>query len=328
MISTTIDNIREAYKRIHPFVKHTPLIRAEGLEPLCGGATIYLKLENLQMTGSFKLRGVANKMLSMRPEDMKHGVTTASSGNHALAVAYMSSRLGNKALAVMPENAPDTKVESVKRYGTETVLYGLTGEDREQKCRDLMDSYGYALIHSHTDPLVIAGHGTVIIEIAEQLNDMSFDYFDEIIVPCGAGSLAGGAALAAKHYMPKTHLTAVEPAAVPRFSQSLKAGRAMSVTMGQTLADGLRVSKAEKINYTMIRDHVDRLLVIEESPIRRAVRETALYAKVVAEPSACVGIAAALEGQINMQAGRHICFIITGGNADASTFSHILGTPY
>ena len=314
-----IADVMMAKRRIQDYARVTPLIRAEGLEKLFGGAEVWLKLENLQHTGSFKVRGVANKMLSMTEDERKRGVTAASSGNHAQAVSYMARMLGTKAVIVMPENAPRTKVAGAKGYGAEVVLCGFTGEDRDRKCEELIRDYGYCLVHSHIDPYVIAGHGTAAVEAWEQCGG-----FDEIVVPCGAGSLTAGAAFAIKQIDSGVCVTAVEPEQVPRFTESLRAGHPVTVEMGTTIADGLRVSKAEEINYRLIRDHVDHLVTIDEDHISRAMKEVALLGKITAEPSACVGIAAAMTGRIDTRPGRKICFVITGGNIDASMLQQAL----
>lgn len=311
----------QAKTRIRNYIKDTPLYRAEKLEELFGGAEIWLKLENLQYTGSFKVRGVANKMLSLTPEELKCGVTAASSGNHAQAVSYMAAMLGTKAVIVMPENAPRSKVAGARGYGAEVVLCGFTGGDRDLKCAELVREFGYSLVHSHTDPLVIAGHGTAAVDAWLQRSGE----LDEIILPCGAGSLTSGAAFAMKQLAPSVTVTAVEPDAVPRFTESLKAGKPVTVEMGQTIADGLRVSKAEGINFRLIRDNVDRILTIDEQHIRRAVKEVALRAHVTAEPSGCVGIAAALAGKLDTGRGRKLCFVISGGNVDADLYAELLG---
>ena len=315
-----IADVMQAKVRIQDYVKKTPLIRAEKLEELFNGAEIWLKLENLQYTGSFKVRGVANKMLSLSKEELSRGVTAASSGNHAQAVSYMAAKLGAKATIVMPENAPKAKVAGAKGYGAEVILCGFTGEDRDKKCNELIAERGLCLVHSHMDPYVITGHGTAAVEAWEQMEG----HMDEMVLPCGAGSLTSGAAFAMKQIAPDVTVTAVEPAAVPRFTESLKAGKAVTVTMGQTIADGLRVSKAEDINFRLIRDNVDHLLTIEENYIEQAVKEVALRAKITAEPSACVGIAAALAGKIDTSKGRKICFVISGGNVDATLYTKLL----
>jgi threonine dehydratase len=315
-----ISDVIDAKRQTRPYARETPLLRAYALEALFGGAEIFLKLENLQYTGSFKVRGAANKMLRLTPDELRKGVTAASSGNHAQAVAFVAQSLGTRAVIVMPENAPRTKIQGAQGYGAEIVLCGLTGEDRDLKCAELVERHGYTLVHSHKDPLVIAGHGSVAAEAYEQ----SGGDFDEIVLPCGAGSLAAGAAFAIKELAPWIRVTAVEPGAAPRFTESLRARKPVTVALGNTIADGLRVGKAEKINYEMIRDYVDTLLCVDEASIQQAFFEMLMKAKVLAEPSACVGVAAALTGQIHTGPGRKILFIVTGGNIDPALLSEIL----
>ncbi|GAA0715067.1 threonine ammonia-lyase [Paraclostridium ghonii] len=315
-----ISDVLQAKSRINDYVKKTPLIRANNLEKMFKGAQIWLKLENMQHTGAFKIRGVANKMLSLSEEELANGVTAASSGNHAQAVAYMAKSLNTKATIVMPENAPIAKIEGAKGYGASVVLYGFTGQDRDMKCDELIKENKYCLVHSHMDPLVITGHATVAVEAWEQMNGQ----MDEIIVPCGAGSLASGTAFAMKQIDPTIKVTGVEPASVPLFTESIKENKAITVEMGQTIADGLRISKAEDINFNLIRDNIDKVEIVSESSIAQAVKEIALKEKFTVEPSACVGLAALLENKIDTSKGRNICIVITGGNIDASLYSDIL----
>lgn len=320
MTHLTIGDIFEARKRIREDVVETPLIRARKLEELFGGGQVWLKLESFQPTGSFKVRGVANKMRSLTPEERGRGVCAASSGNHAQAVSYMAEKLGTSATIVMPENAPKSKVVGAQGYGAEVVLYGYTGEDREEECDRLMKSRNLSLVHSHTDPYVIAGHGTVALEVYEQMKGD----LDELVIPCGAGSLTSGAAFAMKQIAPEILTTGVEPEEVPRFTESLKAGKPVTVVMGNTMADGLRVSKAEDINYDLIAENLGRLWTVGEESIARAVKEMTLRGKAVVEPSGCVGIAAALEGKIDVGPGRKVCFILTGGNIDGDLLKELL----
>ncbi|MCL2058131.1 MAG: threonine/serine dehydratase [Oscillospiraceae bacterium] len=324
----TYGMIMSAHVNNRAYVKRTPLLRAEKLEKLFDGAQIFLKLENLQHTGSFKVRGVINKMLSLSEGERARGVAAASSGNHAQAVAYIAAKLGTKSVIVMPEDAPIAKIAGTKEYGAEVVLHGLTVGERERKCGELIEKFGYSLVHSYADVALIAGHGTIIVEASEQMEQMNEMVagrrFDEIVMPCGAGAIVSGAAVAAKGCMPGAIVTAVEPAAVPRFTASLRAGAPVTVEMGATIADGLRVNVAEPINFALIRDYVDRMLTVGEAPIRRALMETVTRANIVAEPSACVGIAAALDGAIDTGPGRSICFVISGGNMDASVLADIL----
>lgn len=315
-----VSDVFQAKKRIKDYVKVTPLVRAENLEKMFNGAEIWMKLENMQYTGAFKLRGVSNKMLTTPKEELQKGVTAASSGNHAQAVSYMAQQLGIKATIVMPENAPKAKIKGAKGYGAEVVLAGFTGQDRDEKCAELIKEHGYCLVHSHMDPAVIIGHGTVAIEILEQMNED----IDELIVPCGAGSLASGASFAIKGVNPDIKVTAVEPKEVPLFTEALKANKALTVEMGQTIADGLRISKAEEINFEMIRSNVDKVVAVDEKSIEEAVKLVGLKEKILAEPSACVGIAALLENKIDTSKGRRICIAITGGNVDASLYAQLI----
>ena len=170
------------------------------------------------------------------------------------------------------------------------------------------------------DPAVIIGHGTVAIESLEQMDgDM-----DELIVPCGAGSLASGASFAIKGVNPDIKVTAVEPKEVPLFTEALKVNKALTVKMGQTIADGLRISKAEEINFEMIRDNVDKVVAVDEKSIEEASKLVVLKEKILSEPSACVGIAALLENKIDTSKGRRICIVITGGNVDASLYAQLI----
>ncbi|MGL5315458.1 MAG: threonine ammonia-lyase [Peptostreptococcaceae bacterium] len=316
----TLLDVLQAKVKINEYIKNTPLIRAYNLEKLFNGAQIYLKLENLQHTGSFKIRGVANKMLNLSKKELEKGVTAASSGNHAQAVSYMANKIGTNATIVMPENAPKAKIEGTKEHGANVVLCGFTGEERDYKCNELIETYRYSLIHSHMDPYVIAGHSTVVLEAWEQMNFK----MDEIIVPCGSGSLASGAAFTMKQLDKSIKVTGVEPASVPLFTNSLKANKPLTVNMGETIADGLRVSKAENINFNLISNNIDSIETVEEDTIKKAVKEIGLKEKITAEPSACVGLAVLFENKIDTSKDRKICIVISGGNIDASLYSEIL----
>lgn len=318
----TLLDVLQAKVKINEYIKNTPLIRAYNLEKLFNGAQIYLKLENLQHTGSFKIRGVANKMLNLSKKELEKGVTAASSGNHAQAVSYMANKIGTNATIVMPENAPKAKIEGTKEHGANVVLCGFTGEERDYKCNELIETYRYSLIHSHMDPYVIAGHSTVVLEAWEQMNFK----MDEIIVPCGSGSLASGAAFTMKQLDKSIKVTGVEPASVPLFTHSLKANKPLTVNMGETIADGLRVSKAENINFNLISNNIDSIETVEEDTIKKAVKEIGLKEKITAEPSACVGLAVLFENKIDTSKDRKICIVISGGNIDASLYSEILAS--
>ena len=305
------EDVLQAAKTIEGKVERTPVMRALGLERFFAGAEIYLKLENLQRTGSFKLRGATYKMSSLTPRQISAGVVAASSGNHAQAVAWAATALGVKSTIVMPVDAPRIKLERTKLFGAEVVLCGTTGDEREQKAREIAAKTGATFVSSHADPYVIAGQGTIALELLEQAGAL-----DEIVTPCGAGGLVSGVLLAAKGGPGPVAVTAVEPQGVPRFGESLLAGRPVTVPMGQTLADGLRVSKAEEINFEVIRRYGPRMVRQDDAHIKEMVNRVLTEQKVLAEPSSVIGLAAALEGKVDMSRGRKVAFIITGGNVD------------
>jgi len=313
------EDVLRAAKTIAGKVDRTPVIRALGLERFFSGAEIYLKLENLQRTGSFKLRGATHKISSLTPRQTSSGVVAASSGNHAQAVAWAVRAIDVKSTIVMPMDAPKIKLERTRLFGAEVVLCGTTGDEREQKARGIVAETGATFISSHADPFVIAGQGTVALELLEQV-----DILDEIVVPCGAGGLISGILLAAKGGPIPVAVTAVEPQGVPRFSESLLMGKPVAVPMGQTLADGLRVSKADEINFEVIRRYAPTMIRQGDTHIKEMMSHVLREQKVLAEPSSVIGLAAALDGKVDMGRGRKVAFIITGGNVDACFLQDVL----
>lgn len=309
----SINDIRRAADMIKEWTVRTPVIKSAKLGELIG-CEVYLKPESMQTTGSFKLRGACNKIQSLTAGEKKRGVIAASSGNHAQAVAYMAGKLGIKAVIVMPEDVPAAKAEATKGYGAEVIYHGLTGPERDAKARELVESHGYSLVHSHCDPYVIAGQGTIGLELAETFGQS----LSSVIVPCGAGGLSAGVSVAIKGLSKGTRVIGVEPEGIPRYMASRKAGKAVTVEMGETIADGLRVNKAEPLNHRLIDANVDELLTVGDSSIKKAMREIVEKARLTAEPSAVVGIAAAIEGKLDIKKSDRICFVISGGNISKS----------
>lgn len=312
-------DVLQASETLRNHIVRTPVVRAVGLEPYFDGAEIYLKLENFQRTGSFKFRGAANKILNLTPEEMKNGVIAASSGNHGQAVAYAAHQLGVKATIVMPENAPKIKVERARSFGAQVILCGFTGDDREERAFQLVRETGGYFVHSHADPYVIAGQGTVALEVLQDLPDL-----DELVTPLGAGGLICGTVIAANGMSQKIHVTAVEPQGVPRMTESFKAGHPVCVEMGPTLADGLRVGRAEQINFDVLKAYPPEIVLHGDEHILEMMRIMLLDQKVVAEPSSTIALAAALDRKIDTRPGRKVCFVISGGNVDASTLRQLL----
>ena len=312
----TLQDVQAAREKLVGRTLITPVLRAYELEAHLNGAEIYLKLENLQLTGSFKLRGATCKLLSLTEAERARGVITASSGNHAQAVAFAATRLGIKATVVMPVDAPSVKLARTKAFGATVIQHGTTGTERDAKAHEIAKDTGALFVSSHADAHLIAGQGTAALELMDQVPDL-----DEIVCPLGAGGLTAGVLAAADG---KIKVTPVEPAGVPRFTESLKAGRPLTVPMGQTLGDGLRVDKADQINYDVIVKHKPAIVLQDDTHILELVGLMVRLQKVVAEPSSVLPLAAAMAGKIDTAVGRKVGFIISGGNIDPGFLADVL----
>ena len=220
----TLQNIQNAQKTIAPYAKTTPLIRSKFLSELCK-ANVYLKLENLQVTHSFKVRGVINKLLNLTSEEKARGVVTASAGNHGQAVAFGAKELGFKAKIVVPTNTPKVKVDGIRQYGAELVLFGATYPEAERKAKEFAQSEGRLYISPYNDELIVAGHGTIGLEILEELPNV-----DVVVVPVGGGGLISGISIAVKSLKPTVKVFGVQSAAVPIMFESLKAVKSLNPT--------------------------------------------------------------------------------------------------
>lgn len=305
-----INDIKQAAARISGKVRRTPLLRGDKLDSLWG-AEVYFKPENLQLTGSFKIRGATNKILSLADEERARGIIASSSGNHAQGVAYAARTLGIKATLVLPENAPRSKVEGCKNLGAEVILHGFGSIERYNKLYEIQAEKGYTLVHSYNDPDLIAGQGTAGLEIMEDLPDV-----DTVVVPLGGGGLLAGVAAAVKETRPGVRVVGVEPANIQRYAESRKAGRPVKVEMGPTLADGLMITVTGENNYPLIEKYVDEIVPASDDFIRKALMEIVFKAKLLVEPSAAVGVAAALQGSFKVKPGEKICYFLSGGNID------------
>jgi len=311
-LAVNLDNIKEAAERLAPYVKHTPLLRAEKLDDVLG-CEVYLKPECLQKTGSFKIRGATNKILSMSEEDRAKGIIASSSGNHAQGVAFAAKLLGIKATIVLPTNAPQVKVDNTKALGAEVVQYGFGSIERYKKLYEIVDEKGYSVVHSFNDPALIAGQGTVGYEIMQDLSDV-----DTVVVPLGGGGVLAGVAVAVKETNPKVRVVGVEPDRIPRYYESRKAGKPVEVELQDTVADGLMITTTGTNTYPIIEEYVDEIIAVPDESIVAALNEVIYKGKVVIEPSAAIGVAAVLSGKLKVKEGEKVCFVLTGGNIDPS----------
>ncbi len=310
--------LEKARERLKDRAKITPLLRGETLDRMIG-AQVYLKPENLQITGSFKVRGATNKMLTLSREALEKGVIAASSGNHALGVSYAAKVLNTRAVIVMPVDAPKIKQAKAKALGAEVILYGTTSKERYDKAEELIEAHGYTLIHSYADEDLMAGQGTIGLEILDALPEV-----DLVVVPLGGGGLLSGVVSALKGKNPNIKVVGVETEAVPRYTVSLKKGAPTTVKLNNTFADGLKVVEPGKLNFEIIRALVDQVITVGEEDLRRGAKALYMESKLVVEPSAAVGIAAALGGKLTMKKKDKVCFLLSGGNVDEEKMIQIL----
>jgi len=314
-LTTTIDDIRAAAARLQGQVIRTPLVPAARMSELLG-CELYLKLENLQHTGSFKDRGAFVKLSSLSDEESRRGVIAMSAGNHAQGVAYHAQRLGIPATIVMPEFAPFSKVERTKSFGARVVLTGDTLDASAQAARQIAEDEGLTFVHPYDDPDVIAGQGTIGLEIMEDLPEV-----DRIVVPIGGGGLISGIALAAKDAKPEVRIIGVETELYPSMLNALK-GRG-EIPGGSSLADGIAVKNPGKLTREIISRLVEDVAIVPEQMIETAVHRLVEEQKIVAEGAGAAGVAAILNDPERF-VGRKVVTVICGGNIDVRLLSGVL----
>lgn len=318
MTLVTLRDVVVAKGRLAPYIKETPLLRTERMDAALG-FTAYVKPENLQLTGSFKIRGALNKMLTLSDEERARGIIASSSGNHAQGVAYAARLLGVKVVLVLPENAPKTKIDGCRKMGAEVVLHGFDSIERYKKLYEIQAQEGYTLVHSYNDPDLIAGQGTSGYEIMQALPDV-----DAVVVPLGGGGLMAGVAVAVKESNPAVRVIGVEPAAIPRYSASRAAGHPVEVPIKPTVADGLMITRTGEHVYPIIEKYVDDLVTVEDEHIVAALRLILMEGRLLVEPSGAIGVAAALAGKLDLAPKAKVCFLLTGGNIDYERLLELL----
>jgi threonine dehydratase len=301
-------DICAALERIRPYVRHTPVLPCDALNEQFG-AEFFLKCENLQVTGSFKVRGACNSVVSLPQEVAERGIVTHSSGNHAAAVAWAGRLRGIPVSIVMPENSRPNKLQAVRRLGVEPTLCGPTAESRQAAAQTIIDRTGSVLIHPYDAFGTIAGQGTAALELIEQVPDL-----DIVIVPVGGGGMLSGTLLVLKELLPNVRVIAAEPAWADDAYRSLKSGQRQMPKRTDTMADGLRTPLGE-LNYSIIREHIDDILLASEETIASATRQILEDAKTVVEPSGALPLAVLLDNDIELR-GKRIAMMLTGGNLD------------
>ncbi len=305
----SFDDIESAGDTLRPVVHRTPLLSSRTFNAMTGNE-VYFKAENYQRIGAFKFRGAYNKIASLSDTERSRGVIAHSSGNHAQGVALASRLFGTRATIVMPHNSVVSKVEATRAYGAEVVFCGTSAGDRERVTGGLISRFGYTLIHPYDDPTLIAGQGTVALEILQELRDL-----DYLFVPVGGGGLIAGCALAAKTILPSVKVIGVETAGANDCFQSFRAKRIISLDAPHTIADGMRTRSVGRLNFEIIMRHVDDVVTIEDEDIYPMMRFFFERMKTVVEPTGAVAPAAVMKNVLDLK-GRRICAVVSGGNID------------
>ncbi len=311
------ERVKEAWSIIRRVAHETPIDKSSTISTLAGGE-VYLKLENLQKTGSFKIRGAYYKIWSLLKERKVQVCVAASSGNHAQGVAYAASKLGIRSIIVMPEYTPAAKVAATKGYGAEVVLYGRTYDDAYRKALEICSEVNGAFIHPFDDPLIIAGQGTIGLEILERLKNV-----DVVLVPVGGGGLISGIAIALKKLRPSVKIYGVQPRGAPAMTLSFKAGRLITVNKCDTIADAVVVKRPGELTFSIISELVDDMILVDENEIVKAMFLLLERCKCVAEPAGALPVAAILGNHVDLKGKKGVA-LISGGNVDMSLLARII----
>lgn len=311
----TLDTIYKAQHVLKEVIRRTDLIKAPKINP---DADVYLKTENLQITGSFKVRGAYYKISQLSPEEREKGVIACSAGNHAQGVALAATKAGIKSLICLPDGAPISKVEATKGYGAEVCLVPGVYDDAYNKALQLRDEKGYTFIHPFDDEMVIAGQGTIGLELLEQLPDV-----DAVVVPIGGGGLISGVAFAIKSLNPKIKVYGVQAAGAPSMYNSIKDGKIERLDNVSTLADGIAVKEPGKNTFELVSKYVDDIVTVTEDEISCAILSLIEQQKLIAEGAGAVPVAAVMFNKIPVKGKKVVC-LVSGGNIDVTILSRVI----
>ncbi len=312
----TLDNVYKALRVLKPVIRKTDMIYAPNIK---SDAEIYLKTENLQETGSFKIRGSYYKISQLTEEEKSKGVIACSAGNHAQGVALAATRNGIKSLICLPDGAPISKIEATKRYGAEVCLVKGVYDDAYKKAIELRDEKGYTFIHPFDDPDVIAGQGTIGLEIMEQLPEA-----DIVIVPIGGGGLIAGIAYTIKQINPNCRVYGVQASGAPSMEQSILKGKIVTLPKVQTIADGIAVKTPGENTYEIVQKYVDGIVTVSDDEIALAILTLVEKQKLIAEGAGAVPLAAVLANKIPDITGKKVCCVVSGGNIDVTILSRVI----
>jgi len=309
-----IDDVHAAAERLRGVAHRTPVLTSRTLDERCGGR-VFLKAENLQRIGAFKFRGAYNAVTALAPE---RGVATASSGNHAQAVALSAALHGLQAVILMPQDAPPSKRAATEGLGAEVLEFDRYRDDRDQMAIDLARDRGLTLVHPYDEPFVMAGQGTAGLELLEEVDDL-----DVVLVPLGGGGLLSGVATAVKALHPRARVVGVEPEASPDTQRSLRAGRRVRVEIERSIADGQLLPEPGVQTFAVVSALVDDIVTVADEEIVETMRFVFERMKVVVEPSGASALAALMAGRVPLD-GARAGVVLSGGNVDAERFAALV----
>ena len=314
------EDIIQAREVIAHQIRQTPLFSAATLGQMAPTpVTLFLKAEMFQKTGSFKPRGVLYRLSRLTPEERERGLIAASAGNHGQSLAWGASSLGIASTIVMPEFASKSKVAAARDYGATVILHGRASLDAHRQARALAEERGLTLVHPYTDEAVIAGHGTLGLDILDDLPDA-----DVVVMQIGGGALCGGSALAIKSQKPDTRVYGVEPAGAARLTAALAAGHPVTLEQVQTRVDGLGAGYTGEVNLRLFQQNVDQVVTIDDDAVDRAIALLAERCKLVVEPAGAAPVAALLAGKVPVKPGEKVVAVLSGGNIDPVRLAGIL----
>ena len=309
----TLQMIWEAREALRGVARVTPLNPAKNL-----GKNVYIKCENLQLTGAFKVRGAYNKLRSLTAEERAHGVIACSAGNHAQGIALSATQLGMKSVICMPAGAPISKIEATRNYGAEVVLVPGVYDDAAAEAARLAEEHGYTFAHPFNDPYVMAGQGTIGLEILEQLPDV-----EQIIVPIGGGGLIAGIACAVKNIKPSCRVIGVQAEGAASMYASRQAGHPIKLPSVSTIADGIAVKQPGDMTFELCQKYVDEIVTVRDDEIATGILALMEDQKIVAEGAGATPVASVLFGKVDISEKKTVC-LVSGGNVDVTTLSRVI----
>jgi threo-3-hydroxy-L-aspartate ammonia-lyase len=313
----TYNDIEMAYRIVQPVVHKTPLLESRTVNARSGNKILF-KAENLQRIGAFKIRGAYNKIASLSAEEKKRGVVAHSSGNHAQGVALAAKLLNTRAVVVMPKTSPPNKVAGTQAYGAEVVFCEDSSDERERVARQLQEEHNYVLVPPYDDDKIIAGQGTAMIEVGQDVDELDF-----LFVPIGGGGLIAGSAIAAKHLFSNIKVIGVETEPANDCYQSFRKKEIVRIQPPNTIADGMRTQAVGKRNFEIILQYVDDVITVKDEQVIEMMRFFLERMKIVVEPTGAVAPAAIFHNVLGLS-GKHVCAMISGGNVDPALLKRIL----